>query len=265
MNVAEINPAVASDHLSLELYTRTLRKARELGYEFPVVSEMRDRGEFPQRFLLMRHDIDTSPRNALEMARIEHRLGVRTSYFVLMHSPFYNPAAPPHYDALRSILDLGGEIGLHYDTQFFEDRKIDPLAGTLEDAVMLEKALGTKIISVSQHRPASSVFLKELNRHFVDAYKKDLMEGVCYISDSGFKWRGQPLIDLLGREDRIHALIHPTSWTYGDLDMAGTYRQLEQQLIAELKNEIEELITSTNQYLLKREQLDAARKLQYRQ
>jgi hypothetical protein len=262
MNTAEASH-ITSDTLSLELYEQTLRKALELGYEFPVVSEMRNREDFPRRFLLMRHDIDTSPRNALEMARIEHRLGIRASHFVLLHSPFYNPAAPPHYDALRCILDLGGEIGLHYDTQFFEERNVDPIAGTLQDAQILEKLLGQKTVSVSQHRPASSVFLAELNRYFVDAYNKDLMEGVCYISDSGFKWRGPSLRELLGKEDRIHALIHPTSWTYGDLDMAGTYRRLEQELIAAVRGDIEALIVSTNLYLSRRQELDAARKTQY--
>jgi hypothetical protein len=262
MNTAEI-PTVSSDSLSLELYEQTLRKALELGYEFPVVSEMRKQEDFPIRFLLMRHDIDTSPANALEMARMEHRLGIRASYFVLLHSPFYNPAAPPHYDALRHILELGGEVGLHYDTQFFEERNIDPIEGTLQDAHVLGTLLGREVVSVSQHRPASSVFLEELNRYFVDAYNKDLMQGVRYISDSGFKWRGQPLLELLGQEDRIHALIHPTSWTYADLDMTGTYRRLEEELISAIRSDIESLIESTNLYLSKREQLDAMRKTQY--
>ena len=224
---------------------------------------MRNRDDFPHRFVLMRHDVDTSPRNALEMARIEHRLGIRASYFVLVHSPFYNPAAPPHYDALCRILDLGGEVGLHYDTQFFEERQMDALTGTLNDAMALERILGRKVVSVSQHRPASSVFLQELNRHFVDAYNKDLMEGVCYISDSGFKWRGPSLIELLGKEDRIHALVHPTSWTYSDLDMEGTYRLLEQELVAAAKSDIDALIKSTKLYLSRREQLDAVRKTLY--
>ena len=265
MPSAPLSDHVASDLLSLDLYEEILGKAIGLGYYFPTVSELKGGVDLKSRFLLMRHDIDTSPRNALQMARLEHRLGVRSSYFVLLHSPFYNPAADLHWDALREIIDLGFEVGLHYDTQFFAKRNIDPLTGVLADAIALEKILGSPITSVSQHRPASSVFVKELNHYYVDAYNSDLITKVRYISDSGFKWRGQSLMDLLGVEERIHALIHPTSWTYGDLDMAETYHAVKDQLASEMGNEIEALIDSTNRYLRERTQLDEARKAQYRE
>lgn len=262
---ALVESPIASDPLSLDLYEEILRKAIACGYDFPTVSELKDGVDFNRRFLLMRHDIDTSPRNALEMARLEHRLGVRSSYFVLLHSPLYNPAASVHWDALRELMSLGFEVGLHYDTEFYLARGLDPLAGVLADAAALEKILGMPIKSVSQHRPASSLFLKELNAHYVDAYNKDLMTDARYISDSGFKWRGQSLMDLIGIEDRIHALIHPTSWMYGHLDMAGTYRAVKEQLALELSGEIDALIDSTNQYLRDREQLDAVRKTRYQE
>ena len=84
-----------SDTFSLELYEETLKKAKDLGYEFPTVSELKEGFGNRRRFLLLRHDIDSSPHYALQMAKLEHRLGVRSSYFVLMHSLHYNPAAPP--------------------------------------------------------------------------------------------------------------------------------------------------------------------------
>ncbi|HHN75067.1 MAG TPA: hypothetical protein ENK10_07575, partial [Acidobacteria bacterium] len=105
--------------MSLENYRMLLTKARRLGYVFPVVSELRGRLPAQPRVLLLRHDIDVSPLCALEMARIEHSLSVRSSYFVLLHSPFYHPGAPPHIDALREIVDMGFELGLHFDVEFF--------------------------------------------------------------------------------------------------------------------------------------------------
>jgi len=261
----EMQTDVKSDVLSLDRYEETLRKAIRLGYDFPTVSELKNGVDLNRRFLLMRHDIDTSPRHALQMARLESSLGVRSSYFVQLHSPLYNPAAPPHWDALKEIISLGFEVGLHYDTEFYQSRNMDPLQGVLADAGALEAILGNPIASVSQHRPASSVLLKELNLHYVDAYNNELMTKVAYISDSGFKWRGQSLMEMLGAEERIHALIHPTSWTFGDLDMEGTYRAVKLQAASELSAEIESIIDSTNLYLRKREQLDQARRIQYRE
>ena len=68
---------IRSDHFSLPLYQEILRKAIRLGYAFPTVSELRDGASQMDRFVLLRHDIDTSPRHALEMALLESRLGLR--------------------------------------------------------------------------------------------------------------------------------------------------------------------------------------------
>jgi len=255
---------IQSDNFSLELYEQTLRKAQALDYAFPTVSQLKDGfSRFP-RFLLLRHDIDSSPRYALQMARLEHRLGIRSSFYVLMHSVHYNPAAPPHWDALREIIELGFEVGLHYETDFFEQRKLDPLQGVLRDVATLEQILHTEIRSVSQHRPASNSFLEELNKYYVDAYNHDLINNVLYISDSGFKWRGKSLLEVLGNFDRIHALIHPLTWMFEDLDMAATYHKMSSELENEIHSSFADFIASTNRYLLERAERDASRADLYR-
>jgi hypothetical protein len=252
-----------SDTFSLELYEETLKKAKDLGYEFPTVSELKEGFGNRRRFLLLRHDIDSSPHYALQMAKLEHRLGVRSSYFVLMHSLHYNPAAPPHWDELREIIDMNFEVGLHYDTSFFEERHLDLLEGVRSDAAALEKILGISIVSVSQHRPASSPFLKKLNEYYVDAYNNELVNDVLYVSDSGFKWRGKSLIDYVGTEDRIHALIHPLTWSFGDLDMTGTYRRISNELESQIRDSFNGFIASTDEYLRDRDRLDKVRKARY--
>jgi len=256
---------VRSDEFSLELYEETLRRAKSLGYAFPTVSELKQGfANFP-RFLLLRHDIDSSPRYALQMAQLEYRLGIRSSYFILMHSLHYNPAAPSHWDALREIAGLGFEVGLHYETDFFEARQMDPLEGVLRDAAALEGILNIQIRSVSQHRPASNTFLEKLNEFYVDAYNHDLMRNVLYISDSGFKWRGKSLLELLGTADRIHALIHPLTWSFPGFDMAATYRRISAEIEAQIRSSFEDFIQSTDRYLRERVQRDTIRASQYRQ
>jgi hypothetical protein len=263
MTQEDANPVTQSDHFSLELYRKTLERAKELGYRFPTVSELRQGSQSYNRFLLLRHDIDVAPRYALRMARLEHEFGVRSSYYVLLHSIYYNPAAPPHWEALREIISMGFEVGLHYETDFFEKRGLEPLPGVLRDVAALEHILQIRIRSVSQHRPASSSFLRELNEHYVDAYNHDLMHNVRYISDSGFKWRKETLWDLLGAEERIHALVHPVTWTFHDLDMAGTYRRASEEITREIADSFEDFIAATNLYLSKREDLDTARRQSY--
>jgi hypothetical protein len=265
MNIApNFSSLTSSDHFSHKLYSETIERAKGHGYEFPTLSELKAGSRSRPKFLLLRHDIDVSPGYALRMAQLEYELGVKSSYYVLVHSLYYNPAASPHWDALRKIAAMGFEIGLHYETDFFENRGLDPLEGILHDVTALENILQIKIRSVSQHRPASSTFLEKLNEHYIDAYNRDLMQNVRYISDSGHKWRGESLMDLLGKEDRIHALIHPVIWTFEELDMAATYRRASEEITREIRESFEDFISSTNRYLAQREQLDSARKNQYK-
>jgi len=256
--------AIQSDCFSLALYEETLRKAIALHYEFPTVSQLKSGFANYPRFLLLRHDIDSSPRYALQMAQLERRLGVQSSYYVLMHSLHYNPASPPHWDALREIVDMGFEVGLHYETDFFEKRNLDPLQGVLKDVAALEAILHLQVRSVSQHRPASNTFLEKLNDFYVDAYNHDLMHNVLYISDSGFKWREKSLLELLGTTDRIHALIHPLTWSYNGMDMAATYRRISSEIQQEIRDSLEDFISSTNRYLAERAERDNVRASRYK-
>jgi hypothetical protein len=255
---------VECDDFSLELYEETLRKAIQLEYAFPTVSQLKNGFADYPRFLLLRHDIDSSPRYALQMAKLEKRLGVQSSYYVLMHSLHYNPAAPPHWDDLNEIASMGFEVGLHYETDFFEARNIDPLQGVLKDVAALEDILHLKIRSVSQHRPASNAFLGRLNDYYVDAYNHDLMHNVLYISDSGFKWRDKSLFDVLGTADRIHALVHPLTWSFAGLDMTATYQRISAEIERGIRASFEDFIASTNRYRLERAERDKIRASRYK-
>lgn len=252
-----------SDIFSLELYREALSKAQRLGYRFPTVTAFHtDRSAFPLA-LLLRHDIDTSPLDALAMAKLEHEMGVNASYYLLMHSPLYNPLAAPFYDAVRDISAMGFEIGVHYEVDFYDSRNQDPLEGVLREVKQLELLLGKTITSVSQHKPASSQYLTELQQFYIDAYHPSLIYQMKYISDSGFKWRNETLIEVIGKDPLIHALIHPTTWRYAELDMEGTYQRSAAIIQRMISQELEQRSRSTNAYLAKREELDRERESRY--
>ena len=44
-----------------------------------------------KKFLILRHDVDFSLDYALQMAQKEAQNKIRSTYFILLHSPFYNP------------------------------------------------------------------------------------------------------------------------------------------------------------------------------
>lgn len=59
--------------------------------------------------ILLRHDIDRIPRNALKLAQIENSLGIKGTY--------YFRVVPESYDVeiMHQISALGHEIGYHYE------------------------------------------------------------------------------------------------------------------------------------------------------
>ena len=242
---------IKSDNFSLDLYKKILIKAKKLGYKFPTLSSFKKGLDAYPKFLLLRHDIDVSPLNALKMAEIESSLGIATNYYVRLHSMFYNPAAPPFFDALSSIVDMGHEVGLHYDCSFFKERNIDSIKGVLHDIKTLENILGIKVKSVSQHRPAKSDRFKP-PPEYVYAYEDELLNKTTYVSDSGFKWRNNTLMDLVGSSLKIYALIHPTTWAYANLDMEQTYNKTSKITQRLIERQFSNFIKTTNEYLQNR-------------
>jgi hypothetical protein len=214
------------------------------------------------RVILMRHDIDFSVLNALEMARLEHSLGVAATYCVLLHSPLYNIGDVETCKMLREILALGHEIALHYDLEFVDGCGADPWQCLQGERGYLKSVLGTEIVSVAQHKPASSGLVVDFSDKYVDAYIHPAKQGLHYISDSGRLWRGRCVHDWLGGDVRLQVLIHPEWWCAGE-------SELREDILKRLTDARQEAISSAmlgygqslKRYLVERPRLDSAREL----
>lgn len=67
--------------------------------------------------------MEFSPDIALDMAKIENELDVRTTYFFQIHSEFYNIFERYFSDILKEIQSLGHYIGLHFDSHYYNVQK----------------------------------------------------------------------------------------------------------------------------------------------
>lgn len=178
-------------------------------------------GDTPVAFL--RHDVDVSVADALELARVEHELGVRSTYMVLPDTPLYD--LEDERDRLAAIADLGHEIGLHYDlgdgpTPVGSDSPgPDGLRPAEREAIHRGRrrleALGLgPVRSVSFHQPDERVLEGPRTiGGLINAYSEELM--ASYISDSGGRWReGSPIesIEAAAPERPMQVLTHPVWW-----------------------------------------------------
>ena len=96
------------------------------------------------------HDIDNSPEQALALARVEREMGVRSTYFVLLRSEFYNVAARRCLETLGADPRLvGHELGLHFDEKAYPEAGIEETAAhILRERDMLSALLETPVTSV---------------------------------------------------------------------------------------------------------------------
>lgn len=62
-----------------------------------------------RRIVLLRHDVDKNPENALRVARMEHKLGIHGTYYFRIHPSVFKK------EIIREIYTLGHEIGYHYE------------------------------------------------------------------------------------------------------------------------------------------------------
>lgn len=194
-------------------YREIIRRAKEV-YRFEAYGTSE---EAPH--LLWRHDVDFSPHRALRLAEIEAEEDVRATYFVLPHSEFYNSLEADVVRRFRRIVELGHDLGLHFDAAFhapFADQE------ALEDALafersLLERVFGTPVGVFSFHNPDVGDALQfDADRlgGMINTYGASLKATYAYCSDSNGYWRFHRLSEFLeGGAPYGQVLTHPEWWT----------------------------------------------------
>ena len=94
----------------------TLSKYKELlhtfiseGYKIYTVEEYFAKNPDDKKMLVLRHDVDEKPENALKIAKIEQNLGVKATYYFRIVSESNRP------DIIDQITSMGHELGYHYE------------------------------------------------------------------------------------------------------------------------------------------------------
>jgi hypothetical protein len=194
-------------------YRKLLRVARDR-YAFEFFGSAR---ETPH--VLWRHDVDLSVHRALKLAEIEARLGVKSTYFFLLHSNFYNLLEREVARHAHRIVDLGHRAALHFAPDCYPDcRTLDQLNSKLRwEKRVLEDILSTPIRAFSLHDPTPrmlAMFTRGKIAGMTNAYGETLRRDYDYCSDSNGYWRHKRLLDLVknGEATKLHVLTHPEWW-----------------------------------------------------
>lgn len=169
------------------------------------------------RFVTLKHDVESNPRKALKLARIESRYGHRASYYVQAYL-----MTNSNLSIFKEIQALGHEVSYHHSVIDFAQGNLSLAVERFEKDVSIFQNYGFATKTVCQHGDSSSQYE---NRDFFRSQEVrnrfpghtdlmvDFMERIghayTYISDVGmqFKIINDPLlIKNLSEEEEVVVL-----------------------------------------------------------
>jgi len=230
-------------------YQELCQMLLECGYSILPVFDSLNRSDFWMESnysaVIVRHDVDRKPGNALGMAELEHAMGIRSTYY--FRYPFtFKP------EIIRQIQGLGHEIGYHYEV-------LTKTNGDPEKAICLfEQELHAMrevcdIRTICMHgSPLSRFNNRDLWNYYDfcdfgidgEAYLSLQDAGLRYFTDTGRNWNGKhsvrdvmpgsgpalssvkttdDLINWIGSsgEKGLYLTVHPERWALDEREWAA--------------------------------------------
>ena len=194
---------------------------------------------FPEdTFFILRHDIDYSPAAALTMAKQESQRGVRATYFLLPNSLYYNLLDPAHAELPRRLVELGHDIGLHYDVNLFHRFPSTEWDGLVAAQIsLLETLAGIRVRTIAMHQPGLNTFdpLRS-TPEFVNAYDARFFRDMPYFSDSCRAWRDAAwsALESPALPKRFQLALHPINWAADDRSRDQIFQSIHNVLIGSI-------------------------------
>lgn len=223
-----------------EMYGDLLDASLERDVSFLTVREYLEAGSLPSEFVVLRHDVDRKPGNALDFARIEADRDVRSTYYVRTVPETFRPSI------IGAIERLGHEVGYHYEDLDRTDGDVEAARDSFRENLDRLRELVT-VDTVCMHgNPLTPHDNRDMWGDIQvfdeydlvgEAYLSMDFGDVDYYSDTGRNWRDgalkihdhtigddgktvqvgttPELIELLGSAERVRfcILTHPDRWT----------------------------------------------------
>ena len=200
---------------TLSNYEHLVALAVKKGFTFISYTDEFDEN---RKDVLWRHDVEFEPDVALKMAEIEHKYGVKATYFFQMHSPFYNLMDSHYTEVFKKIHSLGHFVGLHFDSHYYgisDEKQLDKYIEL--DKEYFEAVLGVKINAYSFHNttPFTQSCVGDKYGGLINVYSSHFKNDFSYCSDSLGYWRFDRLEDVLNDDSVQHlqVLTHDANWT----------------------------------------------------
>lgn len=161
---------------------------------------------FLNRFIILRHDVDSWPSNALQMAKIEAEHGIKATYYFRVSPLSYNEKI------IKQIVDLGHELGYHYeDLSSCRGNKEQAIASFQRNLEKFRKFYPVKTIAM-HGKPLSRWNNLDLWKYYdyhdysiiCEPYLDFDFNQILYLTDTGNCWDG----DKYSIRDTVHSTFN---------------------------------------------------------
>ena len=192
---------------TLKTYKTLIKSLIARNYQFLTVEEYftRPLAQSQSRpIIIMRHDIDRKPQNALRMAKLEYDMGVQATYYFRTISKTYIP------EIIKQITELGQEIGYHYEN-LSEVSKKEKVKSKKELFDLAIKNFEINLEKLRKYYPVKTICMhgsplskwdnrdiwnkynyRELGIEFEPYFDINYNE-FYYITDTGRRWDGEEM------------------------------------------------------------------------
>jgi hypothetical protein len=181
------------------------------------------------RAVILRHDVDERPQNALMMARVEHGMGVRASYYFRILKISNDPSV------IAGLARMGHEIGYHYEDLALAGGDAEAAIGGFVDHLAYFRKF-YPVETICMHGSSMSSYDNRLLWEHYDFrdfgiigepyFSVDYNE-VFYLTDTGRCWDGGKYSVRDHVQSRFRMSFHKTS----DLIRAAGKGQLPDKIL----------------------------------
>ena len=199
-------------------YRELIAQLKKSGYEFITYADYCG-GKLPQRFVILRHDVDLKSLNSFGVAWDEKKIGAKATY--------YFRAVPESWDdeVIHVICQFGHEIGYHYESLTTCNGDVQKAYGDF--AKNLEKLRELAPVStICMHgSPRSPYDSKDIWKRYDykdlgiigEPYLTTDFSKVLYLTDTGRRWDGYK-VSVRDKIERYQEQWNAKGWSFHTTD-----------------------------------------------
>ena len=172
-------------------YRELIAQLKKSGYEFVTYADYCG-GKLPQRFVILRHDVDLKSLNSFGVAWDEKKIGAKATY--------YFRAVPESWDdeVIQVIYQFGHEIGYHYESLTTCNGDVQKAFGDFTKNLEKLRKLAPVSTICMHGSPRSPYDSKDIWKQYDykdlgiigEPYLTTDFSKMLYLTDTGRRWDG---------------------------------------------------------------------------